>query len=106
VPALSIGVSLRAHPHIAWRSLYNLVVTGRVLLSWFPQAAGVAALRPIYTITDPYLNAFRRLPLQFGGLDFSILPAFFLLSVSQNAVASLGAEVSRASTVIARSRML
>lgn len=35
-----------------------------------------------------------RLNLTIGGLDLSVLPAFFLLSFATNAVASLGAEVS------------
>eukprot|EP00611_Tribonema_gayanum_P002955 TRINITY_DN1227_c0_g1_i3.p2 TRINITY_DN1227_c0_g1~~TRINITY_DN1227_c0_g1_i3.p2 ORF type:complete len:159 (-),score=59.96 TRINITY_DN1227_c0_g1_i3:715-1191(-) len=80
---------------INFLSLYNFVITARVLLSWFPQAQGMSFLRPVYTVTDPYLNTFRRLPLQFGGIDFSILPAFFLLSVAQSAIASLGAEVPK-----------
>lgn len=41
--------------------IYNLVITARILLSWFPQAQGVAALQPVYAITDPYLNLFRGL---------------------------------------------
>lgn len=36
-----------------------------------------------------------RLNLTIGGLDLSVLPAFFLLSFATNAVASLGAEVRR-----------
>jgi len=40
-------------------AIYNTVITARILLSWFPQAAGVAALQPVYQITDPYLNLFR-----------------------------------------------
>ncbi|CAN0265075.1 unnamed protein product, partial [Hapterophycus canaliculatus] len=35
----------------------------------------------------------RRLNLTIGGLDLSVLPAFFLLSFATNAVASLGAEM-------------
>ena len=66
-----------------------------MLLSWVPQLQGVALLEPVYVLTDPYLNAFRRLPLQFGGLDFSILPAFFLLNFVSNAVASLAVEVPK-----------
>lgn len=42
-------------------SIYNLVITGRILLSWFPQAQGVAILQPVFAITDPYLNLFRGL---------------------------------------------
>ncbi|CAM9794555.1 unnamed protein product, partial [Ectocarpus sp. 4 AP-2014] len=57
------------------------------------QLQGVQALQPVYLLTDPYLNAFRRLNLTIGGLDLSVLPAFFLLSFATNAVASLGAEM-------------
>ncbi|CAM9653834.1 unnamed protein product [Pylaiella littoralis] len=74
-------------------SIYNILITGRVLLSWVPQLQGVQALQPVYLLTDPYLNAFRRLNLTIGGLDLSVLPAFFLLSFATNAVASLGAEI-------------
>eukprot|EP00903_Cladosiphon_okamuranus_P017921 g16492.t1 len=74
-------------------SIYNILITGRVLLSWVPQLQGVQALQPVFLLTDPYLNAFRRLNLTVGGLDFSVLPAFFLLSFATNAVASLGAEL-------------
>jgi uncharacterized protein YggT (Ycf19 family) len=77
-------------------NIYNALVTARVLLSWFPQAQGVAALRPLYTVTDPFLNAFRGLGLNFGGLDFSILPAFLLLQATTNAFVSLGAELPEA----------
>jgi hypothetical protein len=42
-------------------SIYNLVITARILLSWFPQAQGVAVLQPVFAITDPYLNLFRGL---------------------------------------------
>jgi YggT family protein len=89
LPLLHAITCCRGAPY----QLYNYLVTGRVLLSWFPQAQGVALLQPVYTLTDPYLNAFRRLPLQFGGIDLSILPAFFLLSVAQSGIASLSAEV-------------
>ena len=74
-------------------NIYNGIVTARVLLSWFPQAQGIAALRPLYTVTDPFLNLFRGLGLNFGGLDFSILPAFLLLQATTNAFVSLGAEL-------------
>jgi YggT family protein len=74
-------------------NIYNTLVTGRVLLSWFPQAQGIAALRPLYTVTDPFLNVFRGLGLNFFGLDFSILPAFLLLQATTNAFVSLGADL-------------
>ena len=74
-------------------SIYNLVITARILLSWFPQAQGVAALQPVYQITDPYLNLFRGLIPPVFGLDLSPLAAFFLLNVMTNATAAVGAEI-------------
>ena len=40
-------------------SLYSGILTLRILLSWFPQAQGVALLRPVFTVSDVYLNLFR-----------------------------------------------
>uniref|UniRef100_A0A7R9ZLY3 Uncharacterized protein n=1 Tax=Craspedostauros australis TaxID=1486917 RepID=A0A7R9ZLY3_9STRA len=77
-------------------SIYNLVITARILLSWFPQAAGIAALQPVYQITDPYLNLFRGIIPPIFGLDLSPLLAFFLLSVLTNATAAVGADLTPA----------
>ena len=74
-------------------SLYNLIITARILLSWFPQAQGVALLQPVYAITDPYLNIFRGLLPPLFGLDLSPILAFFLLSVLGNVTAAVGAEI-------------
>lgn len=73
---------------------YNLVITGRILLSWFPQAQGVAALQPIFAITDPYLNLFRGVIPPIFGLDLSPILAFFLLNVLTNATVALGYELT------------
>ena len=74
-------------------ALYNALITARILLSWFPQAQGQPLLQPLFVVTDPFLNLFRGLGLNFAGLDFSVLPAFLLLSATTNAVASLGADL-------------
>jgi len=74
-------------------SIYNLIITARILLSWFPAAQGVGLLQPVYAITDPYLNLFRGLIPPVFGLDLSPLLAFFLLNVLGNATAALGAEI-------------
>ena len=73
---------------------YNLIITGRILLSWFPQAQGVAALQPIFAITDPFLNLFRGVIPPLFGLDFSPILAFFLLNVLTNATAAVGCELT------------
>lgn len=70
-------------------ALYQGVITLRILLSWFPQAQGVGALQPIYTVSDVYLNLFRGIIPPLGGLDLSPILAFFLLNFAQSALASL-----------------
>ena len=75
-------------------ALYNALITARILLSWFPQAQGQPLLQPLFVVTDPFLNLFRGLGLNFGGRAFSILPAFFLLNALTNAVPALGADAS------------
>jgi YggT family protein len=70
------------------------VITARVLLSWIPQAQGVALLQPIYQITDPYLNLFRGIIPPVFGLDLSPLLAFFLLTALTNVTAAVGAEIT------------
>merc|ERR1740130_2558447 len=74
-------------------SLYGGVLTLRILLSWFPQAQSVALLRPIFTVSDVYLNLFRGVIPSIAGLDISPIAAFFVLNLLTSSVASLGATV-------------
>ena len=52
-------------------NIYQNLLIGTVLLSWFPQARGVGALQPLFNICDPYLNAFRGIIPPIGGIDLS-----------------------------------
>lgn len=74
-------------------SIYNTVITARILLSWFPQAQGVPLLQPVFAITDPYLNLFRGIIPPIFGLDLSPILAFVTLNLLQSSAASLGAEI-------------
>jgi len=74
-------------------SIYNTVITARILLSWFPQAQGVAALQPVYQITDPYLNLFRGIIPPIFGLDLSPILAFVTLDLLKTSTISLAAEI-------------
>merc|ERR1712232_411031 len=76
-------------------AIYNIIITGRILLSWIPQAQGVGFLQPIYGITDPYLNIFRGIIPAIGGLDLSPLAAFFALNLLTNATAAIGYEIPK-----------
>lgn len=66
-------------------SLYMILIFVRVLLTWF---SGVYYGRPyeiIRSLTDPYLNYFRRFRfLQMGSVDFSPIAGLLVLVVAMN----------------------
>lgn len=76
-------------------SIYNLIITARVLLSWIPQAQGVGFLQPVYAITDPYLNLFRGIIPPIGGLDLSPILAFVALNFLSSATAAVGKDIPK-----------
>mmetsp|Transcript_34996 Transcript_34996/g.68908 ORF Transcript_34996/g.68908 Transcript_34996/m.68908 type:complete len:204 (-) Transcript_34996:211-822(-) len=73
-------------------SIFNGVITVRILLSWFPQSQGIAILKPVFQISDPYLNLFRGVIPPIFGLDLSPILAFVTLNVATSATASLGCD--------------
>mmetsp|Transcript_40719 Transcript_40719/g.100056 ORF Transcript_40719/g.100056 Transcript_40719/m.100056 type:complete len:187 (+) Transcript_40719:18-578(+) len=74
--------------------IFNNLLIGRVLLSWFPAAQGVALLQPLFAVCDPYLNLFRGLLPPLGGIDFSPILAFTFVQVAGGSMVALGAEPS------------
>mmetsp|Transcript_46772 Transcript_46772/g.113999 ORF Transcript_46772/g.113999 Transcript_46772/m.113999 type:complete len:171 (+) Transcript_46772:119-631(+) len=67
IPGYGLGEQIFVGGFQNFLQAYNLIITGRILLSWFPQAQGIGVLQPIFAITDPYLNLFRGLiPPIFG----------------------------------------
>merc|ERR1712087_829460 len=81
IPGYSVPEQIFVGGFTNFLNIYNVVLTARILLSWIPQTQGVAALQPLYQITDPFLNLFRGIIPPLGGLDFSPIASFFLLSV-------------------------
>lgn len=74
--------SLAIMLNMVFNIMYFLLVI-RIILSWFgvhPYYTYNELLNVLYRITEPILAPFRRLPLQFGGIDFSPVLAFILLS--------------------------
>lgn len=73
-------------------TVYYWILIARIILSWVPQIADNASVRPIaafiYDITDPFLSLFRRfIPIVAAGgagFDFSPLIAIITLVVLQN----------------------
>ena len=62
-----------------FKVIYFLLVV-RIILSWFQISAYSDVTSVLYRITDPILLPFRKLPLQIGGIDFSPVVAFILIT--------------------------
>jgi len=102
LPPDSIAEVVVVEGGLNFLSLYQGLLTIRILLSWFPQAQGVALLRPVFTVSDAYLNLFRGVVPPIGGIDISPIGAFFVLNLLFNGVASLAATTGAPVTVHSR----
>ena len=87
IQSLALLVSL------VFNILYFLLVV-RIILSWVSPDPYNEIVQIIYRITDPLLLPFRRLPLQAGGIDFSPIVAFLVLSVLRNFIVNILYEIS------------
>ena len=72
-------------------NLYMWVIIARAVISWVNPDPYNPIVRFLYSITDPVLLAIRRrLPLSFGGIDFSpILVILAIIFLQRFLVASL-----------------
>lgn len=66
--------------------LYTIALIVYALLSWFPGAYQTKFGEILRRIVEPYLQLFRRLPLQFGGLDFTVWVAILTLNLLNRVV--------------------
>ena len=63
-------------------SFYSLIMVLRIFLTWIPNIDWESQpFRLLSILVDPYLNIFRRFVPPIGGLDFSPIIAFFVLSI-------------------------
>lgn len=93
IPGYGIGEQIFVGGFANFLQIYNFIITGRILLSWFPQAQSIGALQPVFQITDPYLNLFRGIIPPIFGLDLSPILAFFTLNVLTSSTAAIGMEI-------------
>lgn len=71
--------------------IFTYILYARFALSWFPQLPRqFPVLRPINTVTEPYLRIFRQVIPPIGGFDLSALPAIFLLDIISQTCAAIG----------------
>lgn len=60
--------------------LYSILLMVYALMSWFPGAYQSSIGHWMTYLVAPILRPLRKLPLQFGGFDWSVLVAMFLLN--------------------------
>ena len=73
---------------LVFNILYFLLVI-RIIISWVGADPYNEIVRVIYSITEPILAPFRRLPLQVGAIDFSPILAFIVLSVLRSFIVGI-----------------
>ncbi len=72
-------------------NIYMWIIIARAVISWVNPDPYNPIVRVLYSVTDPVLLAIRRrLPLSFGGIDFSpIVVILAIIFLEQFLVASL-----------------
>lgn len=90
-PAAAAG-SILAEGTYSFFSIYANIITARIVLSWIPQAQGIAALRPLFVSADAYLNLFRGIVPPIGGIDISPIGAFIVLDLLRQNLGALAME--------------
>ena len=65
-------------------TIYSWILVAFALLSWFPNAYDTALGRLLTSLVKPILQPLSRLPLRFGGFDFSVWVAVILVHLVGN----------------------
>lgn len=88
MPVLLSGIFLLLSSLVG---VYTIVILARVLMTWIPGFDFGKVGAVLASITDPFLNLFRRIPwLKLGGFDLSIIGAFITLNALSQTFHSLG----------------
>lgn len=64
-------------------NIYSYILVIYAISSWIPAIRDGKFGYVLHKICDPYLDLFRGLPLQIGGLDFTVIVALFALQLIQ-----------------------
>lgn len=71
-------------------SIYMVIIFFRIVLTWIRGVQFGRAQEFLATLTDPYLNWFRRhIPIRFGNLDFSPVVGILVLGLLNNIATQL-----------------
>ncbi len=77
-------------------NLYIILLFIRILMSWIAPRANWynQPLKFLYDITEPLMEPFRRIIPPLGGIDFSPIVLFILLSFLQNILINLATQTA------------
>jgi len=70
-------------------TIYGYMLLARIVISWFNVDYRQPWVQLLVRVTDPFLQPFRALIPVFGGIDFSPIVAFFVLSMIKRLVLTL-----------------
>lgn len=70
-------------------SIYSIILVAFALLSWFPNAYESQLGRLVIRLARPVIEPFRKLNLQFAGLDFTVWAALILIQFVGNLLTRL-----------------
>ncbi|MBW7995745.1 MAG: YggT family protein [Candidatus Glassbacteria bacterium] len=70
-------------------TFYGYLLLARIIISWFHVDHRQPWVRLLVRVTEPFLQPFRALIPPLGGMDFSPIVAFFVLSMIERLVLSL-----------------
>jgi YggT family protein len=75
---------------VTFITIYSYLLIIRVLLTWFPNINWYnQPFSALSQITDPYLNMFRSIIPPLGGMDFSPILAFLVLTLTSDFLKTL-----------------
>ena len=60
--------------------LYSILLVIKIVLTWLPHNYNHPLVLRLNKVTDPYLDLFRQLHLNFGGMDFSPIVGLMVLN--------------------------
>jgi YggT family protein len=70
-------------------NIYSFLLIASILMSWLPNARESSFGRMLSSITDPYLDIFRRFIPPIGMIDFSPIVAIFALNLASRGIVVL-----------------
>ncbi|KAJ1490201.1 hypothetical protein T484DRAFT_3367789 [Baffinella frigidus] len=74
IPGESLGEEVFVDGFRNFINIYQNLLIGSVLLSWFPQSRSYPLLQPLFNVCDPYLNAFRGVIPAIGPKPLTLHP--------------------------------